>query len=200
MLQVSTWGIIGFYLWLIEAAVIMVTAAHRGAQKKRPELTLVVGPLLIICPLIGFLLGTRGGPDLSLICGLAATWLPLLGVLFLPVHNGPRSYQTHPDRTQPGWWAGFSHGRAEEPRRYSRDESNAWTRSQPTERDDPYAFLGLSPGASLQEIKAAWRSCAADSHPDKVAHLGPEVRLAANERMARINEAYETLCRSFDAP
>ena len=53
--------------------------------------------------------------------------------------------------------------------------------------------LGLERGATAAEIKQAWRKLSLDNHPDRVTHLGDEFRKLAEERMRRINSAYDTL-------
>jgi DnaJ like chaperone protein len=53
--------------------------------------------------------------------------------------------------------------------------------------------LGLERGATAAEIKQAWRKLSLDNHPDRVTHLGDEFRKLAEERMRRINAAYDTL-------
>jgi DnaJ like chaperone protein len=53
--------------------------------------------------------------------------------------------------------------------------------------------LGLQRGASAADIKAAWRKLSLDNHPDRVTHLGDEFRKLAEERMRRINSAYDVL-------
>lgn len=57
-----------------------------------------------------------------------------------------------------------------------------------------YAELGLAPGASEADIKAAWRRLVSHWHPDR--HPGP----AALARMQRINQAYRLLRRSGARP
>jgi hypothetical protein len=200
MLQISGWGVLGFYLWLLEAAVVLVVAAYRGAQRNRPELALAVGPLLVICPLIGLRLGAGAGPDAALICGLGATWLPLLGVLLVPAQGRARPFQAYAGNIWQMAWREPFRGNTDTARGPAGYHSTAGTYPRRSEADDPYAVLGLTRGASLQEIKAAWRSLAAESHPDKMAHLGPEARQAANERMSQINTAYDALCRLLDEP
>ncbi len=54
--------------------------------------------------------------------------------------------------------------------------------------DDPYKVLGLSPGASAEEIKKAYRKKAKEYHPD----LHPDDPTAA-QKMNEINEAYDML-------
>ena len=46
-------------------------------------------------------------------------------------------------------------------------------------------------------MAAAYRRLARTYHPDKVAHLDPEVRRFAEERMKEINAAYSELKRHF---
>jgi DnaJ like chaperone protein len=59
--------------------------------------------------------------------------------------------------------------------------------------DEALATLGLRRGAGPDDIKAAWRSLSKENHPDRVTHLGEEFRSLAEERMRKINSAYETL-------
>ena len=64
----------------------------------------------------------------------------------------------------------------------------------PTEdTDSAYAVLGISPSATDDEVKAAYRRMAMKNHPDKVASLGPDVQKAAEEKFRKIQEAYETI-------
>ena len=58
---------------------------------------------------------------------------------------------------------------------------------------DPYAVLGIAPGADRDEIKAAYRRMAAQYHPDKVQHLGREFQELAEKRFREIQQAYDEL-------
>lgn len=58
-----------------------------------------------------------------------------------------------------------------------------------------YAVLEISPSATNDEVKSAYRRMAMKNHPDKVATLGPEVQKAAEEKFRKIQEAYETIKR-----
>jgi curved DNA-binding protein CbpA len=57
---------------------------------------------------------------------------------------------------------------------------------------DPYAVLGVSPGAAASAIKAAWRRLAREHHPD-LASADPAAVRVATRKMAEINAAYEEL-------
>ena len=56
-----------------------------------------------------------------------------------------------------------------------------------------YAVLEISPSATDDEVRSAYRRMAMKNHPDKVATLGPEVQKAAEEKFRKIQEAYETI-------
>ncbi len=59
----------------------------------------------------------------------------------------------------------------------------------------PYDILGVSPSATQNEIKTAYRKLASQYHPDKVAHLGEELQKLADQRFKEIQHAYEQLVR-----
>lgn len=58
---------------------------------------------------------------------------------------------------------------------------------------DPYKVLGLDSSASDEEVRRAYRRFAMKYHPDKVEHLGEEMKKNAEEQFREINEAYETI-------
>jgi len=58
---------------------------------------------------------------------------------------------------------------------------------------DPYKVLGVSPSASDEEIKKAYREQARKYHPDNY-HDNPLSDLA-QEKMKQINEAYDSILR-----
>ena len=57
----------------------------------------------------------------------------------------------------------------------------------------PHEILDVSPGASQEEIKAAFKQLAGKYHPDKVEHLGDEFKDLAEEKFKEIQDAYEKL-------
>jgi len=60
---------------------------------------------------------------------------------------------------------------------------------------NPYTVLEIEPDASKEEIKAAYRRLAAQYHPDKVQHLGREIRELAEARFREIQQAYDILMK-----
>ena len=62
-------------------------------------------------------------------------------------------------------------------------------------KDDkaPFRVLEISPDASEQEIKRAYRKMANKYHPDKVSHLGKEMQSSAEEKFKAVNNAYQQL-------
>ena len=56
-----------------------------------------------------------------------------------------------------------------------------------------YKVLEISPNATDDEVRAAYRRMAMKNHPDRVSTLGPDVQKAATERFRQISEAYETI-------
>lgn len=58
---------------------------------------------------------------------------------------------------------------------------------------DPHAVLGVAPGAAPEEVAAAYRALAKRFHPDVARDE------AAQERMAKINAAYDALRAEQDA-
>lgn len=56
-----------------------------------------------------------------------------------------------------------------------------------------YKVLEVSPSATNDEIKKAYRSMALKFHPDKVGYLGEDIRKTAEEKFQKVNEAYEKI-------
>ena len=61
------------------------------------------------------------------------------------------------------------------------------------ETNSAYAVLEISPTATDDEVRSAYRRMAMKNHPDKVATLGPEVQKAAAEKFRQVQEAYESI-------
>ncbi|MDY0255180.1 MAG: TerB family tellurite resistance protein [Tenuifilaceae bacterium] len=56
-----------------------------------------------------------------------------------------------------------------------------------------YKVLEVSPSATNEEIKKAYRNMALKYHPDKVGYLGEDIRRTAEEKFQKVNEAYEKI-------
>ena len=133
-------------------------------------------------------------------------YLPWL-IAFLYVIN---PYDVLPDFfLGPGWlddlavlglvfWWGSRFKKAYEARNAG---SNRASKRQETRRGheavdgNPHEVLGVGPGASKEEIKAAYKKLAAQYHPDKVQHLGEEFQELAHKKFIAIQQAYDALIK-----
>lgn len=61
---------------------------------------------------------------------------------------------------------------------------------------DAYSVLGVSPDASDEEVRKAYRKLALKHHPDRVAALGDDIRRAAEKKFQEINEAKERIYKA----
>ncbi len=62
--------------------------------------------------------------------------------------------------------------------------------------EDAYKVLGLTPQATDEEVKRAYRKLALEHHPDRVAKLGDDVRRAAEKKFQEINAAKERIYKA----
>lgn len=62
--------------------------------------------------------------------------------------------------------------------------------------DEAYKILGISPNATNDEVKAAYRKMALKHHPDRVSNLGDDVREAAEKKFQEINNAKERIYKA----
>ena len=76
---------------------------------------------------------------------------------------------------------------------HSSDKKDKNNREESARPGDPFLVLGVKRGASKNEIRTAFRQLAAQYHPDKVSHLGPELRELAHQKMIEIQKAYEQI-------
>ena len=81
---------------------------------------------------------------------------------------------------------------SQQEQRQSKQQARSEGKRKPGEREDAYYYevLGLTPSATEDEIRQAYRKLMMQYHPDKVATLGPELRQTASEKSKAINEAY----------
>jgi hypothetical protein len=62
---------------------------------------------------------------------------------------------------------------------------------EPSSSDNCFAILGISPAATADEIKEAYRAKIRQSHPDRVHSLAPAFRVLAEAETKKLNAAYE---------
>jgi DnaJ like chaperone protein len=73
---------------------------------------------------------------------------------------------------------------------------NMGTNSRPDSKEsikEAYKVLGVSPSATDDEVKAAYRQMALKHHPDRVSTLGDDIRKAAEKKFQEINDAKERI-------
>ena len=86
-------------------------------------------------------------------------------------------------------------------------ECAQWLQMQPSEVDSllnlghddlesAYKVLGVSPDATDDELRRAYRKLALEHHPDRVAKLGDDVRRAAEKKFQEINAAKERIWKA----
>ena len=71
-----------------------------------------------------------------------------------------------------------------------RDEGGETGKAEPL---DPWQVLELEPGASPEEIQAAYKAQLLKYHPDRVSHLGGEFQQLAHRKTLAIRQAYTIL-------
>jgi len=59
--------------------------------------------------------------------------------------------------------------------------------------NNAYQILETTPDANDEELKHAYRAMAVKYHPDKVSHLGDDVKKAATEKFQMVQAAYEEI-------
>ena len=62
--------------------------------------------------------------------------------------------------------------------------------------ESDYKILEISKNSTDEEVKKAYRKMAIKYHPDKVGHLGEEVRNLAEEKFKMVNKAYNNIKNS----
>lgn len=129
-------------------------------------------------------------PDVIPIIG----WLDdilLLGLLiyYLKYRRLPRFLTVLKDKLFRNWQAAYRQQQAEQKKGpFENDREYRYDAHR-----DPYAVLGVRPGASEKEIHAAYRRAVQKYHPDKVTHLGEDFQQLAQKKFVEIQEAYEML-------
>jgi hypothetical protein len=113
-----------------------------------------------------------------------ALWIPETAEVLVISGSGTQSGTEDARRSK----TGSEEGPRNEDRRGRTDQK---TRDNGT--FDAHSVLGVAKGATAAEIRAAYLACIKLYHPDRVAHLGHELRELANQKTPEINRAYKVL-------
>lgn len=62
--------------------------------------------------------------------------------------------------------------------------------------DEAYKVLGVSANATDDEVRKAYKKLVVENHPDKVAHLGDDIKEAATRKLQKINEAKDKIYKA----
>ena len=65
--------------------------------------------------------------------------------------------------------------------------------------EEAYVTLNLQPGATIKQLKTAYREKIRKCHPDQIAKMDEEIKKVAEEMTKRINEAYATLLNLYES-
>ncbi len=59
------------------------------------------------------------------------------------------------------------------------------------EVENPYTVLGIGRSATNEEVKKRYLELSVKYHPDKVTHLGEELKALAHQKFVEVSNAYE---------
>lgn len=96
-------------------------------------------------------------------------------------------------RNRPGGSAGTGRGREGGSGSTEGGTGKERKGSTPGQRKDPYVILGVKQDAPIADVKRQYKERLLEYHPDRVQHLGPEIRELAEQRTKEINEAYRAV-------
>jgi curved DNA-binding protein CbpA len=70
---------------------------------------------------------------------------------------------------------------------------------EPGHSDSWFAVLGISPSATLDEVREAYKRKIKQSHPDRVQGMAANIRSLAESETKRLNAAYQEALKAVRA-
>jgi len=112
-----------------------------------------------------------------------------LGILFYVSLKAAKKISPRPKRAS-------QHSSSRQRNTYS-EQPPPVNNKRPLTLNEAYKILGLLPGASLEEVKRAYKEKISKNHPDKVSHLSEELQEKAKELTILINQSYLLIINSL---
>jgi DnaJ like chaperone protein len=124
--------------------------------------------------------------------GLSAKKIKALDIIFsrlgfVPLHKQYRFYED------------FDYQETHQQQKQGQNSSyQRYSRKAPNELDKAFAILEITPDATKQDVKRAYRRLLNKNHPDKLIAQGlPEEMIKiANDKTQKIVKAYELICKT----
>ena len=136
--------------------------------------------------------------------GLTLNKIQVLNIIFSHLGFAPlhKQYRFYEDFSYTAYHNFQENQKQQSQNTNNQSSSSSYQRYQPKSSvnnlDHAYALIEVSPSASKQEVKKAYRRLLSRNHPDKLIAKGlPEETIKiANEKTQKIMKAYELICKS----
>lgn len=174
-----------------------ITADCQDACAKISQYATIHEKIAILQCLFGFATadGTAHQQELSAIrqiaswCGVDSLTYEAIKMMYVSFSSSD-PYGSSGGGYSGGYGGGYSGGYGGG---YYDQSSNRQSVNSGPSLDDCYKILEVSPDASDEEVKKAYRTAALKYHPDRVSHLGEDMRKKAEETFAKVNQAYDKI-------
>ncbi len=182
-------------------AILLITLLIIMLFSSGVERTLRVFPIMVIIIGIVFFFGWFSIKYFWLI---ALVWL--ISKIFAPKKQSRKTYQktyfyTNKEaeemfndffrQANRGSYRNYSNNSYQQ--NYGGSSYNSWT----VNRDEYYKELGVKEGCSKEELRKAYLKKVKENHPDKFASASEQEKKQHEDKLKRINEAYDNLMKDF---